>query len=124
MMITVPSLAAFYEDNSDRRFSGEADYGVHWRHDGKPWPLYRVAYVHATGEVYAVQQGNGNRELIVLGVVQPDPDARTETGDWASGETYYRTLDWLLEGWEDHAVSGHDLAWVQARLAGAQDRRA
>ena len=46
----------FYSDNSARRRSPEADYGVHWKLDG--WPnSWRVSYVRDTSEIYAVHQG-------------------------------------------------------------------
>ncbi len=50
------NIEAFYSDNSARRRSPAADYGVHWRLEG--WPnSWRVSYVRDTGEIYAVQQG-------------------------------------------------------------------
>lgn len=112
--VKFPNLDAFYDDNPERRRSGEADYGVMWR-GAKSWPLYRVSYVQATGEVYAVAQG-GSREVTILAVVPPDPDNRVETGDWGTGDTYYRTLDGLLDGWADRSVSRHSLTWIKSRL--------
>ncbi len=32
-----PTIAAYYAERPERRWSEEADYGVHWRLDG--WPL-------------------------------------------------------------------------------------
>ena len=126
------SLEAFYDGQPERRTSGEADFGVHWHAGGKRWPGWRVSYVQATGEVIAVEQ-YGKCQVRVLGVVQPDPDERFASKDEAGGiawsdrhgrGTYYDTLDRILDGWAEPDVSGHDLAWVERRLAsykGGQD---
>ena len=124
-----PSLEAFYNDRPERRTSGEADYGVHWRIHRCHWPLWRVSYIQATGEIYAVQQHDAC-PVRVLGVIPPDPDERTNGAERVRGTpwayendlgrgTYYRTLDGILEGWSDPDVSGHDLAWITRKLAAA-----
>lgn len=117
-----PSIEAFYNERPERRTSGESDYGVHWHADGRNWPLWRVSYVQATGEVYAVE--NGHCKVRVLGVIPPDPDERYRKDRpggiaWSDRHdcgTYYRTLDKILDGWADPDVTGHDLAWVVQRL--------
>ena len=54
-MQSFKNVGEFYSDNSARRRSPEADYGVHWKLEG--WPnSWRVSYVRDTGEIYAVQQ--------------------------------------------------------------------
>ena len=54
-MQSFKNVEEFYSDNSARRRSPEADYGVHWKLEG--WPnSWRVSYVRDTGEIYAVQQ--------------------------------------------------------------------
>jgi hypothetical protein len=110
------SIDDFYRANPERRRSGEADYGVHWRVAGCDNLRWRVSYVHATGEVYATP-ANEQGAVTVLGVVPPDPmsDPRRD------GEIYYRTLDEVLDGcgWAVPDVSGHDLQWVEDRLTAA-----
>ena len=111
------SLEAFYDDQPRRRASGEADYGVHWHvHRRCRFPLWRVSYIQATGEVYAVQQ-HGACPVRVLGIIPPDPvEPRDQLLYYRN--TYYRTLDKILEGWAEPDVSGFDLAWVERKLAG------
>lgn len=120
--MTYPTLAAFYGARPERRRSPEVDYGVHWRDGRQLWPEYRVSYVQATGEVYAVRQaGRGGNAVRVLGVVPPDEDTRRETRPWDRAAAYYRTLEGILDGWADDEVSGFDLAWVEARLTQAAE---
>jgi hypothetical protein len=111
-----PSLEAFYDDRPERRSSGEADYGVHWRDGGRDWPRWRVSYVRVTGEIYAVEL-RGEYRVRVLGVVPADH----VEGGWGPSPRliYYRTLDGILDGWADPDVSGHDLAWVVRKLTAA-----
>lgn len=107
------SLSEFYAADPRRASSGEADYGCWWMADS-PWPKFRVSYVRATGEVYALKLGDrplgdrpGEGRVEVLGVVPPD-----------KGEHYYATLDRILDTWAEHCGSDlHGLSWVQERLA-------
>jgi hypothetical protein len=126
-----PSLEAFYDDQPERGTSGEADFGVHWHANGQSWPEWRVSYIQATGDVFAVEQ-YGTCKVRVLGNVEPDPDERYSK-DQAGGiawsdkhgrGTYYTTLDKILDGWADPDVSGHDLAWIGQRLAAAAGKAA
>jgi hypothetical protein len=108
------TLDGFYLADARRPFSGEADFGVHWHDGGRDWPRWRVSYIQATGEVYAVRQyGSPLGPVRVLGVIRPDP---VLPGPGRNG-LYYRTLDAILDGWADPEVSGFDLAWVSAQLA-------
>lgn len=93
-----------------RRGSGEADYGVHWH--CPPWPhRWRVSYVRTTGEIYAVQQGNQDGPVLVLGVLPPDPVADERN------QTYYRTLDRVLEGWPEACNKDQNgISWILNRL--------
>jgi hypothetical protein len=113
-----PSLEAFYNDRppAERRYSPEADYGVHWHDSDRTWPSWRVSYVKATGEVCAVELRSPFR-VRVLGVIpadNPAEDPGRHGGGWGR---YYFTLDAILDGWADPDVSGHDLAWIERKLA-------
>lgn len=97
-----------------RQYSGEADYGVHW--NCPPWSSrWRVSYVHNTGELYAVRLEGNDGPVLVLGILPPDPiqDERRET--------YYKTLDRVLEGWpeacnEERKQGRSGIAWILNRL--------
>ena len=68
------SLERFYSQDPRRRYSGEADYGCYWRRHYYPNATrWRVSYVEATGEIYAVELGGENDgRVVVIGVVLPD----------------------------------------------------
>jgi hypothetical protein len=115
-----PSLKAFYDERPDeRRLSGEADYGVHWRIGGQHWPTWRVSYIEKTGELYALCQHGLDCPVVVLGVVPPD-DPADDPGRAGGRGRYYFTLDKILDGWADPDISGHDLAWIERKLASAR----
>lgn len=109
------AIEVFYDERPERRFSGEADYGVYWRANGRNWPLWRVSYIHATGEIYAVPL-NDEGSVRVLGVIPPDPMSNPRRDE----EIYYQTLNVILDGWADPDVSDRDLAWVERQLASYQ----
>ena len=118
----------FYSDNSARRRSPEADYGVHWKLDG--WPnSWRVSYVRDTGEIYAVHQGpiqtgilptgeiiiaNGLEEgpVLLLGLFPIDEEDGPR-------DVYYRSLEKHLEGWPERCVQPNGLVWVIEKLGGS-----
>lgn len=107
-MNSYPNINAFYDDNPLRRRSGESDYGVWWRKWGD-LGHWRVSYIRATGEVYAVERPEGPVEI--LGTVPPDEEG-----------LYYRTLNKVLDGW---ALSENwYLSWVRDRLSAAGYGRA
>ena len=104
-------IEAFYSDDERRRFSGEADYGCHWRM-GEIRESWRVSYVRETGKVYAVRLGGGFAgPVTVLGVVLADP-----VPDKLYGPLYYQTLENLLEGWTGRMHEHDGLEWVQQRI--------
>ena len=107
-------IEAFYDDNRARRFSGEADYGVWWANGPGRW-RWRVSYIEATGEVYAVNRDTEG-PVEVLGIVPPDPHD--------PGEVYYATLESVLHGWAEGGPK--DIAWarerIQAYWAGPMER--
>ncbi len=116
-----PTLEAFYTEQPERRWSEEADYGVHWRLAG--WPhKWRVSYVRNTGEVYAVHQemqetakrgqSASYGPLFVLGRVEPDP---IPDGDRKA--LFYATLETILDGWAERCWTSNGLEWVRDRIA-------
>ena len=104
------NLDQFYIENPARKLSGEADYGVWWI-DGPDFPRYRVSYIQATGEVYALN--HSTQEVEVLGIVEPDE----VIDEWRADKSYYRTLDGILSGWEVEQTTARQLSWVRERLA-------
>lgn len=100
-------LTEFYMSEPARWGSGEADFGVFWRDEyGQN---YRVSYVQATGEVYALRLGYADTSVEVLAVVPPDS---TEPG-----EVYYQTLEQVLAGWVNWIHKPNSLQWVRDRLS-------
>jgi hypothetical protein len=94
---TYPTTEAFYAESSARERSPEVDFGVMW-HGDSPWPQYRVSWVEATGELYALCLARGAGDKVrVLGVVRGR-----------------ETVDALLAGWAELADSNLD--WITARL--------
>jgi hypothetical protein len=93
----------FYgSSTSDRSRSGEADYGVWWweGHRGGPW---RVSYVDATRELYAVELGGdwprpGEKRLRILGTFR-DRDH----------------VEAALEGWAEACGGPGSLGWIEDR---------
>jgi len=111
-----PTLSAFYSARPERRRSPEIDRGLDWR-DGEPSRArWRVSYLQATREIYAVRMTGGIPGPVrLLGAIPVGP------GTVPRPDRYYRqALDQALEGWEDPAISGNDLAWVERQLAAAR----
>ena len=107
-MDSYPNIEAFYSENEARLRSGEADYGVWW-HDGVGCEFWRVSYVQATGEIYAVKYHAcwcPHGQVEVLGIVEPDPEG-----------SYYQTLDRILEGWSEYCGRLKSLPWIREKLA-------
>lgn len=100
-----PTITAFYDHTPIRATSPESDYGVHWIEDDATFPMWRVSYIKATGEVYAVRL-HGNARVVVLGTVVPDPGPGI----------YYHTLDHILRGWAELPAEKRRLSWVAGRL--------
>ena len=107
------SIEEFYSEDERRRLSPEADYGVWWiESEEKQFPHWRVSYVRATGEVYALEMGD-KEQVILLGTYPVD--------DVDEGEVYYRGLNQCLDGWAQ--LYPKPLAWVVERLQRAKRRR-
>ncbi len=94
-------LEEFYGADARRGPSGEVDFGVMWRgYSGGSWPSYRVSWIKATGEVYAVRQNREQDDVRVLGVVAERD-----------------ILEAVLQGWADHTTDG--IGWVRQQLVAA-----
>lgn len=90
------SIEAYYTDVPGARRSGEVDFGVWWFDaEREPW---RVSWVRATGDVYAVRTNGG--QVIVLGNM-----------------SNRRELEQRLDGWAEVCGKPHSLDWVRKRLA-------
>lgn len=85
----------FYK-NALRERSPELDFGVWWR-DGYNHPLYRVSWLEATGEIYAIDQSENRVEILGR--------ARTR-GD----------IEQKLEGWAKVCGLMNSLQWVRSKL--------
>jgi hypothetical protein len=109
VQLVFDSLDDFHLADVRRWTSQRADYGVMWREGtGSRFhpPSWRVSYVRATGEVYAVSTAGPVR---ILGVVPADGE-----GSWSG------TLDAVLGNWADPmANDGFSLAWLEGRLRDA-----
>jgi hypothetical protein len=92
-------LEAFYISDERRRRSREVDYGVWWTLPAQDWPYWRVSWVEATGEFYAVAQLASGDGTTVAHAGFPSEEA----------------AEAALAGWEDHCHEG-GLGWVWARL--------
>jgi hypothetical protein len=106
------SLEAFYSDDEKRRISPEWDYGVHWCVSVEQrWPQWRLSWVVATGDVYAVQHLGGT--VVVLGnvpAVGSYPIFPERWRDWARKQT----IEQVLDGWAH--VDPPLLTWPLGRL--------
>jgi hypothetical protein len=94
------SLRAFYEANSSRVPAPEPDFGLWWR-EARDGPVYRAAWVEATGEFYIVRcdaPANGGSEVEVLAVT-----------------TDRRELEKGLTGWRSVCGQEHSLEWLRSR---------
>jgi hypothetical protein len=75
--------SAFLADPRRRR-SAEVDFGVRWRNLAGPGLPWRVAWVEATGELYAAELGPGGpRRCVVLGRFPGQAGVEAFTAGWA-----------------------------------------
>lgn len=115
-VVRYADIEAFYDADSRRRRSPEADYGVRWTLPGSHRDRYRVSYCGLTGEIYAELQPRGL--VLLLGVVLPTEDPNRSIVDPAP--RYYEGaggLDDVLAGWEHKMDSPGSLVWVRERIA-------
>jgi hypothetical protein len=98
------SLREFHDAHAARRRSPEVDYGRPWL-TGAFGPVYRVAWLAATGELFAERLGataDGGGEVELLAHV---PDAGVLAG--------------MLDGWQDACGTFDSMRWLRARVANA-----
>ena len=117
-------IETFYDHVPDRRFSEEADYGVHWRL-AHPSERFRVSYIRATGELYQVATG-GRGPVVLLGTFPVDVIDQDAGDDWR--QPWYKGLNGHLqegtpEGWEHQCTKPNSLLWLLERLQEPPARR-
>ena len=101
---TYASVDAFYAAGGERRtLSIEHDFGVMWREGTRRRPRYRVSWIEATGELYALALSEFEqlRTVELLGLVET-----------------HEQVEQLLSGWEALPFDESTLEWVRERLAG------
>ena len=115
------TLEDFYRQSPERRYSGEADYGVHWTLPEQrilPWQRirYRVSYVRNTGEIYVIPNLSPSKaRVFVIGQVPADP---VDDEDNAyPRQLWYSTLENILDGWAGQCAKPGQLQWLLERLA-------
>ena len=109
------SLEDFYQQTPKRRYSGEADYGVHWTLPGQRI-RYRVSYVRNTGEIYVIPNLSPREaHVFVIGHLPADPVDDEHKPH--PRNTWYRTLDAILDGWANQCTNPGGLEWLLDRLA-------
>lgn len=100
------SLEAFYAGDVRRVESVEVDFGVHWRPSHSAFQTWRVSWVEATGELYAVRLSPGP----IVGRGRGGP-----VHVLATGLRMVEDAEELLLGWTDECGSVGSLDWVRER---------
>jgi hypothetical protein len=98
------SVAEFHAAHPARGRSPELPYGRPWRTGGFG-PAYRVAWLRATGELFAVRlgpRGTGGGRVEILAHV---PDGGVLTA--------------MLAGWRDAVGTFDSMRWLRSRVATA-----
>ena len=95
------TLEAYMAADGDLRArSPEVDYGTHWRTEPElEWPMARVSWIEATGELYAVTFHEEN-PVEVLAVIHRRDLVEEILEGWAEGPSILTELRRRLEGWE------------------------
>jgi hypothetical protein len=98
-----PSLDHFYSEEPRRQRSRESDFGVQWREEAAG-PRFRVSWIEATGELYALRQ-DPSHMVELLGRVprsgHPDP-LRSDL-----------IVEAVLAGWEHRCGQPGSLRWAR-----------
>ena len=95
------TLQEFYASDPQRAQSRQVAYGGLWR-EFAPVPAYRLAWVQATGEVYAVELSEPDERkdpVEVLGVLWSRPHVEA-----------------CLAGWSDRCGGQRSLLWARDRI--------
>ena len=94
------TLGEFYAADPRRAHSPEVGYGSLWR-EFAPVPTYRVEWVRATGELYAVelsQSDEAKDPVEVLGVLWSRPQVEACLAGWSEQCGGQRSLLWVRGG--------------------------
>ena len=101
-----PSLDHFYSEDPRRQRSRESDFGVQWREEAAG-PRFRVSWIEATGELYALRQEPSHMVELLGRVPQsghPDP-SRSDL-----------IVEAVLAGWEHRCGPPGSLGWARERI--------
>lgn len=108
------SLSMFKAHRSVGHDAEEMVYGEHWRdHLARPW---RVVFVPASGDVYAVVHGTPS--VSRLGGVAVQFSGPDDTGivELLSTEVKPDRMAAAMSGWEEVCGTAESLAWVRGAL--------
>jgi hypothetical protein len=93
------TLGEFYASDPQRAHSPEVGYGSLWR-EFAPVPTYRVEWLPATGELYAVELSEPDEAkdpVEVLGVLWSRPQVEACLAGWAERCGGQRSLLWVRD---------------------------
>lgn len=87
-----------WADNAERKASSEVDFGANWRLRSTPWPVWRVSWIEATGELYAVEllPTSTDRRFVVLGEIHSRRAVETALTGWTEIEYLDDLCDQLI----------------------------
>lgn len=128
-------IEAYYDAVPEAALSPESDYGVWWRDDdGGVW---RVTYVHETGDVYAVRSpgvtsgrlriggvettlvsaGEHAGPVVVLGTIDTFTEEQEEAARLRSPHRVAEPpLEAVIPGWPDRCGQQGSLGWVLSMI--------
>jgi hypothetical protein len=111
-------LNDFYDADPRRRASEELEFGSDWSDGGA---RTQVAWIEATGELYAMRDPLGALVTDVIGDTRASPVADEDLTVVALGTVPGReAVERVMSGWETAMASGPDsLEWVRERIANA-----
>ncbi len=96
----------FYDQNPSRRASEEIEFGREWSENDLQ---FEISWIADTGEVYAMAEPYSRHEI----------SAESVTVEILAVVRDRAAIDSLLTGWRDEMQKPNSLAWVRARVAGA-----
>jgi hypothetical protein len=111
-------LEQFYDADPRRRQSEELEFGNDWRENGA---RTQVAWVEATGEIYAMRDPLGALVADVIGDTRASPvtdeDLTVEVLGTIDGRDKIAAV---MSGWDTAMTAGdNSLSWVRDRIANA-----